>query len=227
MNIYLSCYHKTGTYFLMDLQNILQKYDTKNKYIFDGWSQKANKIDVNSKNTKIIHFIRNPYEIIVSGFLYHKICKEPWCVDIKAKTAANGINYNFNGMSYQTILNYLNIEDGINFEMKGRSYNTILDMYNCKFNNFDFCLNVQMEELFADVDKTILKILSFINNDDLYNLDYSSLHLENNNKNKNHSTNKNLTINRYTTIFTPKNYICFNNLFQNIDKNKYNYNIIN
>ena len=63
------------------------------------------------------------------------------------KTGADRINYNFNGLSYQNKLKSLNTEDSVNFEIEGRSYNTILDMYNCKFNDYNFCLNVKLEEI--------------------------------------------------------------------------------
>ena len=229
MNIYLSCYHKTGTYFLSDVKKIFEKYDKYNNYILDCWSHQANKICKEDKNTKIIHFIRNPYEIIVSGFLYHKTCKEKWAIDVNSKTAADNIRYNFNGLSYQEKLNSLDTEDGINFEMSGRSYNTIMDMYNCKCNNYDFCLNVEMEELYLDFDKTMQKMVEFIDYPKLKlnNDDYSFLNIKNNKKNENHVTNKKFVTNRHMEYFTKRNYIYFNNVFSTIENlDKYNYRII-
>jgi hypothetical protein len=224
MNIYLSSHHKTGTYFMNDLKKILVKYDTQNIYINDPWSHKANKININinDPNVKIIHFIRHPYEIIMSGFFYHKKCNEEWCVNIKKNTGADNINYNFMGLSYQQKINTLNTEDGINFEMEGRSYNTILDMYNSKFDDYNFCLKIKMEELIENFDETIEKIITFISSDKLTNVDFSSLNINNTN-NKEHITNVKLITDRYKDFFTDKNYSHFNELFSKLDLKKYDY----
>jgi hypothetical protein len=224
MNVYLSCYHKTGSHFLSDLKNLLEEVDKKNKYIHDCWSHEANKVCKDAKQTKIIHFIRHPYEIIYSGYLYHKtICTEPWCIDIHSKTEADGIQYNLQGLTYQQKLNLLNTEEGINMEMEGRSYNTIKDMYNATFDEYEFCLNVEMEDLILHFDKTVEKILNFIDNNNFVGLDYSSLHLENNAKNREHSTNKTDVIDRYQKYFTENNYTHFQKIFSEIKREKYKY----
>lgn len=225
MNIYLSSYHKTGTYFADDLKKILIQHDTENFYINDIWSHDANKINIHDTNVKIIHFIRHPYEIIVSGFLYHKHCNEGWCVNINKNTGADNINYNFMGLSYQEKLNTLTTEDGINFEMDGRSYNTILDMYNSKFYNYPFCLNIKMEDLIQNFDETIQKIITFIGCDKVKNIDFSvfSVLNINNTTNKKHITNDKQLIDRYNTFFTDKNYTHFNDLFSKLNLKKYDY----
>jgi hypothetical protein len=222
MNIYLSSHHKTGTYFANDLKKLVMKYDTKNIYINDIWSHKANKINIDDPYVKIIHFIRHPYEIIMSGFFYHKKCNEEWCINMNKNTGADNINYNFMGLSYQQKLNSLNTEEGIHFEMEGRSYNTILDMYNSKFYDYPFCLNVKMEELIENFDETIQKIFTFIGCDKLTNIDYSDLNTNNTN-NKKHITNTEQLTDRYKDFFTNKNYSHFNELFSKLDLKKYNY----
>jgi len=127
-------------------------------HIKDIWSHRSNLISSSDDNIKIIHFIRHPYEIICSGVKYHKICTEAWCINNNKNTDADGINYNFNGLTYQKKLQSLNTEDSVNFEMEGRSYNTILDMYNCKFNDYNFCLNVKMEDIYTNLNNTCIKI---------------------------------------------------------------------
>jgi hypothetical protein len=217
MKIYLSCYHKTGTHFFQNLKNILRKHDKENVYIADIWSHDANKIPPNEKGVKIIHLIRHPYEIIMSGLLYHKKCTETWCVNPRTSTKADNINYNFQGLSYQNKLNTLNTEDGINFEMEGRSYNTIIDMYNAHFYDYPFCLNIKMEDLILHFDETIAKIIHFIN---LKNIDCSSLK-----NSETYMTNTTKMIDRYAHFFTDKNYHHFNDVFSNINLKKYNYRL--
>jgi hypothetical protein len=151
------------------------------------------------------------------------MCREPWCIDTKAATLADGINYNFDGSTYQEKLNKLSVEEGVNFEMLGRSFNTITDMYKSKFYNFDVCLNVKMEDLFSDFDSTTQRILDFLSIDK--NIDYSILSLHNNSLHKNHSTNKSLENKRFLNIFTEKNYSFFNQVFAHCEFNKYDYPI--
>ena len=210
MKIYLSCHHKTGTYYLRTLSQLFSKYDKNNRYILDNHSHLANR---SSGKRKIIHIIRNPYEIITSGYFYHKKCTEKWCTNIWVSTNADNIRYNFNGLSYQEKLNKLNLEDGINFEMKGRSYNCIKDM--CKFKHYNkkFCLNLKMEDLFDNPDDFLDKIINFLDIPELKNNDYSSLKMENNNKLNNHSTNKTRTTERHKEIFSEKNFIFFKKTF--------------
>jgi hypothetical protein len=114
-------------------------------------------------------------------------------------------------------------EEGINMEMEGRSYNTIKDMYNATFDEYEFCLNVEMEDLILHFDKTVEKILNFIDNNNFVGLDYSSLHLENNAKNREHSTNKTDVIDRYQKYFTENNYTHFQKIFSEIKREKYKY----
>ena len=222
MFIYLSCYHKTGTVFLIKLKKLLEIYDKKNTYKLDCWSKRANKINKkNNKNIKIIHLIRHPYEIIVSGFNYHKKCKESWCIDINSKTGADGIKYSFDNMCYQDKLKSLEMEAGINFEMHGRSYNTIIDLYNSKFFDCEYCLNIKMENLYINEIDTIKQIIQFIGIKSLINKDYSSIYF---NKSINHITNKDKRIDLHLNYFNDNNYIMFQKLFGNLDLGRYNYN---
>lgn len=235
MDIYLSCHHKTGTYFLIALKKLIQQYD-KNNYILDEWSHKANKINDsiqindnnlidNNKNKpiKIIHMIRHPYEIIVSGYFYHKICNEKWCIDKNSSSPSDNINYNFDGLSYQEKLNTLSLEDGLNFEMEKLGNSTINDMYNSNFTDYDFCLNIKMEDLYTAFDNTIKKILDFIDPTYFETIDYSILSLKNNKRNSDHSTNKLLETERHKQYFTTNNYQNFNKIFAQVNFDKYDY----
>ena len=99
--------------------------------------------------------IRNPKEIIISGYLYNKTVKdkELWCRE--KTTTHNNFFYNYNNIKnknkdkeiiknykyfikalnfsnpipYQTKLNKLNQIDGIIYEMNNVAHNTIMGMY--------------------------------------------------------------------------------------------------
>lgn len=225
MRVYLSCHHKTGTHFLRSLVNVLRKYDKNNTYIRDIHSHKA--YNDFKHNDKIIHITRHPYEVIVSGYNYHKITTEGWCIDPKKKTSANNKQYSFNGLSYQEKLNTLDMESGIDFEMVGRSYDVIMDMYNFKHKNNPNCLNMKMEDLFTNDIKFIQTIIKFLNIKQLKIkniLDHESLYLNTNEKSNLHSTNKSMDPMKHKTIFSEKNYETFLKIFPKDTFLKLNYN---
>jgi hypothetical protein len=223
MKVFLSCYHKTGTHFLGQLKSVLEKHSLENNYVLDIWSREANRVSKNSKNVKIVHLIRHPYEIIVSAYNYHKICSEPWCIDVNKRTLADNIQYNFNSQTYQQKLNTLTQEEGLNFEMSGRSFNTIYDMYNCHFHNFDFCLNVKMEDLYLNEEVTINRILNFLGVPNNKNMNLNSLYLSKNSVSLAHSSNLNKDINRHEYFFTEQNYKHFSQIFHSLDRTKFDY----
>src|SRR5207244_8251072 len=47
-----------------------------------------------------IHVIRHPFDLICSGYRYHLVCNEAWCVSTAVSRAA-GVHYDFDGLSYQ------------------------------------------------------------------------------------------------------------------------------
>lgn len=55
------------------------------------------------------HMIRDPRDMLISGYFYHKWCNEKWCNINKDK---------FNGKTYKEMLNTLPKDDGIIFEMQ-------------------------------------------------------------------------------------------------------------
>ena len=66
------------------------------------------------------HLVRDPRDVVVSGYFYHRTCNEPWCLRRREQ---------FSGRSYQQVLHDLSKEEGLAFEMRrvGRStYNGML-----------------------------------------------------------------------------------------------------
>ena len=223
--VYLSCHHKTGTHFLHKLKRLLQKADPGTRYVMDPWSKEATVASTVASTTndvvKIVHMVRHPYEIIVSGYLYHKtVCQEPWCIDPTCKTLADGVQYDFDGVSYQETLRSLPVEEGIDMEMEGRSYQTIRDMY--AFVALPDCLHVEMEDLFEDLPGTVRRILAFlevpVTAATAATFDLSSL----GNHGK-HVTNETGVPDRYKDMFSEENYDRFAALFPDLPWDMYRY----
>ena len=99
------------------------------------------------------HLIRDPRDIIISGYFYHLWCKELWCNMPVAE---------YNGKSYQDVLKSLNQEDGILFEMtspRGAFRNTASRMLNWNYNN-QYILELKYEEILQDMENHFLQIFS-------------------------------------------------------------------
>src|SRR5688500_651978 len=98
-----------------------------------------------------VHLIRHPLEVIVSGYRWHLVCHEKWCVSTQVKTPATGIRYDFDGMSYQEKLLTLSQSDGVLFEMKGRSFHSVMAMYRWDDSDPRF-KTVRYEDVMRDFD---------------------------------------------------------------------------
>ena len=116
--------------------------------IFMSW---GSKFDFSALGPYVgTHIIRDPRDMIISGYYYHLWCNEIWC-----RKAVN----EFNGKSYQEVLNSLNLEDGIKFEMTNRFKKTALSMMNWNYKN-PYILEVRFEEIINDVETEFIKIFS-------------------------------------------------------------------
>ena len=83
---------------------------------------------INNNEDKFVIFIRNPKEILVSGWKYHQVCKEPWCVEKNGYFYSDFLTNNISkknidlaktfsiGETYQNKIK--NSDNGILFEMK-------------------------------------------------------------------------------------------------------------
>lgn len=221
--------HKTGFMVsskIKDCINSFYKNKISSRTFYKFWN-------INDPNDKYICFIRNPYEIIVSGYLYHKRCNEKWCITknlsyydwwsqthflqsekIKNKKSLDNSIF-CKDSTYQETLNSLNQDDGIIFEMKNVAKLTIEGM--CDFNYFESknVINVKLENLIHDYDHEISKILDFLeinNNERLIScLDQNSIKKQGVN---NHVTNKNLDKDRYLQYFNDKLFEEFNLIYK-------------
>ena len=115
-----------------------------------------------------VHVIRDPRDIIVSGYLYHMRTTEAWCIhkDFDLSSPIDYPNVPFSqrhrseewkkhyieslkGISYQENLKALSPDDGIVFEMKHYGRWTIESMMSWDYNASNI-LEVRFEEIMED-----------------------------------------------------------------------------
>ena len=190
--------------------------------------------NINNSNDKYICFVRNPYEIIVSGYLYHKRCKEKWCITknlsyydwwssthflqsekTKHKKALSNSIF-CTDMTYQEKLNSLDQDTGIEFEMKNVAKLTIEGM--CDFDYFDSknVITVNLENLIHNYNDEVCKILDFLEIDKSNEKLLSCLNQHNIKQQgvNSHVTNKNLIKDRYLHYFNDGLFEKFNSIYE-------------
>ena len=132
------------------------------------------------KGYRGVRIIRDPRDVIVSGYLYHQRCgdHEPWClnedfsdddfrfptvpwpVDCQNIEARRDFVSLFNGKSYQTKITELDKEAGIVFEMDGYAGVTINTMLDWKERSE--ILTIKMEDIVADFDVVFERIFRWV-----------------------------------------------------------------
>ena len=202
-----------------------------------------------NKNEKYIVIIRDPREIIVSGYLYHKNndkCKEHWCTSsnvnyfdfwLKGNINQTQFKKNFkfynnakkfsDKITYQKKLKYLSVNQGIIHEMNNVAYITLKGFLNFSYFKNKNVLVVKLEDLIYNSDDSLNKICNFLNIDDFKRKNICkrmrrhSL-LKNAQNLPIHVTNMNLSRGRYKKYWNKKINKEFNKLFPRILK-KLNY----
>ena len=137
-------------------------------HIVHYWHSLVSDEIINSKH-KGVHVMRDPRDVIVSGYLYHKRSSEAWCINENFELSENivwpqvdfsqeflsntekidYINW-LNGNSYQENIKSLNQNEGLIFEMEGFAGRTISDMINWKRN--ENIIESKFEEIIANYD---------------------------------------------------------------------------
>lgn len=225
--IFIFCYHKSGTVlFNKILNNISVMYNLNYIQIYGYTDIIPAEADIVLfshsivskrifKNSFIgVHIVRDPRELIISGYLYHKRTKEEWCTTIHNKINLNfpyiptfleqsseveKINYinSLKGTSYQAMLKNLSQEQGIIFEINNYSGWTIDCIDKWDYKN-DKIMEVKFENImknfneeFSDIvkwlgfkDDEIANIISSIQEYDISNFSKEDL------KKNNHISNE-------------------------------------
>ena len=191
--ICLFCYHKAGTVLLT---KVFGEICAANNWQFISLMGKQEKIpenydvilfahsliDLSQVQVPFIgvHLVRDPRDIIVSGYLYHSRTTEPWCVnkDFSLEPPISfpqvpysqehrsedwKINYlkSLNKCSYQEHLLHSSQEDGLLFEMNNYGSWTIESMQQWNYNQ-DNILEIKFEDIMNDYDSTFQGIFSHL-----------------------------------------------------------------
>ncbi|MGA8261304.1 MAG: sulfotransferase domain-containing protein [Arenicellales bacterium] len=191
--ICLFCYHKAGTKLLT---KAFSEICAANHLRFRGCSGKQTQvpadadvilfrhslIDVSriSKPFVGVHIVRDPRDVIVSGYLYHRRTTEQWCINtdfsltppIRRPRVPSSqehrprewkVSYlkSLAGKSYQENLLQISQERGLMFEMDNHGAWTIESMMEWKY-NMPNILEITFENLMNDYDGTLRRIFAHI-----------------------------------------------------------------
>ena len=250
---YLINEHKCGFVMTMGIIRRFNQQKFKNKnleHVSLNMRHMSIMWNENKPENKYILVVRNPREIIVSGYLYHKKCnyEEKWALtknynyydiwlerdhfDEKLfnKDIYNKSYFSDDSGSYQDKLNRMEQTEGIKYEMRNVAYNTIIGLYN--FPKKENVLIVKFEDLIYNLRNELKRICIFleIENEEshkrLFQKCKSSniLNLKSKNKiDKTHTTNFNFDKERWKKYWNDEIEEEFNKLFPKDVMNELNY----
>ena len=155
--IVVCTHHKTGTVWMAEIFRALKrKYKLKlhsGKQAelpadADIFLQDHSRVDLDAlrsrgRPVRVLHVIRDPRDVIISGCFYHLKTTEKW---------ANTPRQEFGGRNYRETISALPTDhDKLVFEMKHTGMHTITDMVNWNYKDPDV-FEVKYEDLIGDVD---------------------------------------------------------------------------
>lgn len=191
--IHLYCYHKSGTVLLHRVfEDITRKFGWSYRECFGYHEAAPKKSDVTlfahalvgpavlDRNHRGIRLIRDPRDVIVSGYLYHKRTNEPWCINRDLNPSAPitfpRVPYSqehrseawkasylasLGGKSYQQNLLDRTQHDGLLFELAhyGAWTTEAMAAWNA---HHPSVLDVRFEEIMADFDGSFRRIFQYL-----------------------------------------------------------------
>lgn len=157
--IFHACYHRCGTVWF---SNILRQLAVKTGLKFcDGEEAKQasdsdiilyphSRVDVNQLgHYRGSHMVRDPRDMMISGYFYHLWTKEKWCHKSKER---------FGGKSYQQVLNALSPEEGLALTIR-ESSDFVEDMMKWDYQN-PLIMEIRYEDLIEREAELFPKIFS-------------------------------------------------------------------
>ena len=240
--------HKTGHTLSRLYTRILNKYlknELEFRYCYLFWN-------FYNQDEKYIIFIRDPREIIISGYLHHKRCNETteiWANRINGDYYENwnihhflqkemkknfkylNIGKHFSiPMPYKTKLNMLSQEEGIIYEMHSVAKLTITGMYNLIHYGKKNVITIDLDDLTFNFNSSIEKICKFLDIEKSFSeeirkylLEHNTLNLKKKDKLPYHTTNIDLQPKRYKKYWTEKIQKEFEKLFPKDILSKFNF----
>jgi hypothetical protein len=139
-----------------DYSRCLQR-SCSTKWYIDGYT--SDKVD---DDITYFHIIRNPSDMIASGYLYHKACSEFWTRVSLHKNKARGPN-SMHGMIYCKELQNRSLQDGLNLEIE-RSMHADdgvglmlenIKLFRNKSNVYNLCINEAVQKISKILYKNI------------------------------------------------------------------------
>lgn len=125
---------------------------------------------VSNERDKWVVIIRHPFEVITSGYRYHKRCSEWWAINpgtnIYEFTIQGAYSlYPEGNMSeyglYKNKLNEMVPDDGLEYEMRTVGRLTVEAMYYWGYYNMPNVLTVKFEDFYNNFDGAVEKIARF------------------------------------------------------------------
>jgi len=183
--IFLCCYHKVGTVLLLKVvQALCSEFGWSSRFVLGRIGTVPTDadivlflhslVDLDSVAVPYVgaHFVRDPRDVIVSGYLYHMRCQEEWCTNQdldptspirfpkvpysmvhRSEQWKKQYLHSLGGRSYQENLRSLDQRDGLLFEMRNYGSWTIEGMLNWNYSRPNM-LEVRFETLMGEFDAT-------------------------------------------------------------------------
>lgn len=121
--------------------------------IFLDWSGLLKNVSNLNLPHKGIHLIRDPRNMIISGYFYHLKCKEGWCLEPDKR---------YKGLSFQEYLKSSKTqEEGLMKELKMVGEWTFKNMAEWNYNNKNF-IEIKYENLMENYNDTWSNVFNFL-----------------------------------------------------------------
>jgi hypothetical protein len=157
-------------------------------------------ISIQNMTFKGIHIIRHPYEVIASGYRWHKKIDRPW---VKRE-------WKNTGKSYQE---HLFSEDGLAFEMRNVSRDVIMNMYNFPFADKRF-ITLKLEDFQNNYRQAIVTIAHHLEiPEDIILHTSAPFDINSMSKLPRYVTKSNNKEASHISLFKPHHYDLFNDIF--------------
>jgi len=191
----ICCYHKVGTVLFRKIFSTIARIQGLSYFELVGTHPELptepdiillpqSGYDLRQLNRpfRAIHVIRDPRDVLVSGYLYHKRCAEQWCTNRdlsllepirfpriplaqhhRSEAWKRAYLMSLNGRSYQDNLRALSLDDGLFFELDHYAGWTIDAMLNWDYGQANV-MEISFEQLHQEYTaqwRNILKYLSF------------------------------------------------------------------